>query len=90
MLFMSVFTYEPDKRDEVMKRRLDRGAMIPPGMKVLGEWSDVTGGRVFRLIEHNDARLGLAASAPWTDLGKIEIFSVMPTEEALELAKSRG
>ena len=86
MLFMSIFTYEPEKRDEVVKRRAEKGAMIPDGMKVLGEWSDVSGGRVFRLVEHDDPMAGLAASLAWNDLGKIEVVGVIATEESVKMA----
>jgi len=89
MLFMSIFTYEPEKRDEVIKRRAEKGAMIPEGMKVLGEWSDTSGGRVFRLVEMDDPKVGLAASLAWSDLGKIEIVPVMATEESIQVATKR-
>jgi hypothetical protein len=32
MLFMTVFTYEPSARDEVIHRRVEKGAMVPKGM----------------------------------------------------------
>ena len=85
MLFMSVYTYEPAQRDEVIKRRAEKGAMAPPGMKIIGEWSDVTGGRVFRLVEVDDPRVMLGASAAWADLGKVESVPVMETEEVMKL-----
>ena len=85
MLFMSVYTYEPAQRDEVIKRRAEKGAMAPPGMKIIGEWSDVTGGRVFRLVEVGDPRVMLGASAAWADLGKVESVPVMETEEVMKL-----
>lgn len=89
MLFMSIFIYEPEKRDEVIKRRAEKGAMIPEGMKVLGEWSDTSGGRVFRLVEMDDPKVGIAASLAWSDLGKIEIVPVMATEESIQVATKR-
>ena len=85
MLFMSVYTYEPAQREEVIKRRAEKGAMAPPGMKIIGEWSDVTGGRVFRLVEVDDPRVMLGASAAWADLGKVESVPVMETEEVMKL-----
>ena len=85
MLFMSVYTYEPAQREEVTKRRAEKGTMAPPGMKIIGEWSCLTGGRVFRLVEVDDPRVMLGASAAWADLGKIETFPVMETEEVMKL-----
>lgn len=85
MLYMSIFTFNPEKRDEAVKRRTEKGAMVPEGVTVLGEWSSIGGGRVFRLVEIADARAGFAASFAWSDLGKIEHVPVMETEEVLKL-----
>ena len=89
MLFMSIYTYEPEKREAVIKRRAEKGAMAPPGMKIFGEWSDITGGRVFRLVEVDDPRVMLGASAAWADLGKIESVPVMQTEEVMKLVSGK-
>jgi hypothetical protein len=35
MLYLSVFTYEPEKRAEVVRKRLDVG-LQSPGVKILG------------------------------------------------------
>jgi hypothetical protein len=85
MLFMVVFTYEPKEREAVIKRRMEKGEMKPPGMKKVGEWSYLGTGRVFELVECDDPRAMLGASAAWADLGKIEAFPVMETEEVMKL-----
>ena len=89
MLFMSTYTFEPGNREAVVRRRMEKGAMAPPGMKILGEWSVVTGGKVFRLVEVDDPRAMVGASAAWADLGKIETVPVMPTEDMLKLLQSK-
>jgi len=89
MLFMTVYTYEPKDREAVIKRRAEKGAMAPQGMKIVGEWSALTGGRVFRLVEVDDPRVMLGATAAWADLGKIESIPVMETEEVMKLFSSR-
>ena len=89
MLFMTIYTYEPKDREAVIKRRAEKGTMAPPGMKVVGEWSALTAGRVFRLVEVDDPRAMLGATAAWADLGKIESVPVMETEEAMKLFASR-
>ena len=48
MLFMVIFTWEPGKTEEVIKRRAR--AEDPEGLKVIGEWADLQGGRAFRLV----------------------------------------
>lgn len=39
MLFMTIFTWEPDKTDEVIKARaeIDKEVLNPKGMKTIGE-----------------------------------------------------
>ena len=88
MMFMTVFTYPPERRDEVIKRRIDKGSMIPEGVKSLGEWSDMGGGRVFRLtdVATDDLKVLLAASRAWNDLGKVELVPVVETEQAIKVA----
>jgi hypothetical protein len=89
MLFMTIVTYEPGKRDEVIKRRMEKGAMTLKGMKIKGEWSPIGGGRVFRLVELEDPKVGFEAAFAWSDLGKIEIIPVLETEQALKSIKSK-
>jgi hypothetical protein len=88
MLFLSIFSYEPANRDVVIKKRMEKGPMAPKGVKVIGEWSAIAGGKVFRLAEIENAAAGLAAVRAWSDLGKIEMIPVLPTEEVLKLAAS--
>lgn len=57
------------------------------GVKILGEWLDLSGHRVFRLFEAEDD-VHLAASVfNWSDLGVAEIIPVMETEKALKFLK---
>ena len=84
MKFMVVYTYDPKDRDAVVKKRMG-GEPKPPGMKTLGEWSYLGGGRVFELVECDNPRAMLGASAPWAGMGKIELFPVMETDEVMKL-----
>lgn len=85
MQFMVIFTYEPDQRDEVIARRMELGGELPEGMKLIDEWSQIGGGRVFRVIEGEDAKPALLASHAWSDLGKLEIIPVVNSEKAMQL-----
>ena len=86
MLFMAIFSYAPEDRNLVIERGLG-GRDKEAGVKVLGEWFDVSGHRVFRLFEAED-EVHLAVSIfNWTDLGVAEIIPVMGTEKALKLLK---
>ena len=52
---MAIAVYEPEKRNEVIKRRQARRAIEPPkGAKRIGEWSVIGGGKVFMLIDVED------------------------------------
>jgi len=86
MLFMAVFTYEPQDRDQVIKRRID-GLGNPRGVTVKGEWFDISGHRVFRLFEAEDGAHVAASFYDWTDLGVAELIPVVETEFALKLLK---
>jgi len=86
MLFMAIFNYSPEDRNLVIERGM--GATDKDiGVKVKGEWFDISGHRVFRLFEADD-EIHLAASIyGWTDLGVAEIIPVMDTDKALKLLK---
>jgi len=89
MLFMCIYTYEPKEREAIIKRRLEKGAMAPPGVKIIGEWSSLAGGRAFRLAESNDPMAMAEATAAWADLGKLEVFPVIEMEERMKYISSK-
>ncbi len=85
MLFMTVYTYEPENREAVIKQRAEKGGLVPPGVKIMGEWSAVGAGRVFRLVEADSVPVLLAAVHPWASLGKVETYPVMPVDDVIKL-----
>lgn len=85
MLYMTIFTYEPEMRDKVIERAVTKGTMIPEGARSLGQWSDTSGGRVFRLIEMDDPAVAYQGTYAWSDLGKIEVAPVIDTEDLLRM-----
>ena len=80
MHYMIIYKFDPEKRDAVIKRRVEKGPMVPKGMRVLGEWSDITGLRIFKVVEVNDPHTALAAAGAWNDLGRTEIVPVIETD----------
>jgi hypothetical protein len=90
MLFMSIYTFEPAKRNEIIKRRMERGTALREGVKVIGEWTDLGGGRGFLLIEAEDPKVLMAGTLVWGDLMEIESVPVIQTEEVMQLAKAPG
>jgi hypothetical protein len=89
MLFMTVYTYEPGNREAVIKQRAEQGGFVPPGVKIMGEWSAVGAGRVFRLVEADSVPALLAAVHPWANLGKVKTYPVMPVDDVIRLLKSK-
>ena len=87
MLIMDIATYEPDKAEDVIKRRMEE--KIPEGVKLIGEWLDIAGGRAYRLVEVADPRLLFAMTSFWIGFVKKELVPVMETEEAMKLMPRR-
>jgi hypothetical protein len=84
MLFMSVYTYEPAQREEIVKRRAEEGLSTPEGIKLIGQWSYASGGRVFTLFEADDPLVMAQWSNPWNNFGNLETFPVIDTEELIK------
>lgn len=87
MLFMSIYTYEPEKRNEIIKRRLERGTGAAPGVKVVSEWIALAGHRGFMIFEAQDPKAVMATTLVWSDLLRFESVPVMEAEEVMKLAK---
>jgi len=87
MLFMAIFTYDPEKREAVIKRRAEKGP-ITTG-KIIGEWGAIAGGRIFRVVEQDDPKAGLAACMAWSDLGQLELIPIMTSEDIVKAAASK-
>jgi hypothetical protein len=83
MLFMAVFTYQPEHRDEVIRRRAEKGPLVPNGVTVLGEWSYIGSGRVLRLIEVEDSAAAVGAEMAWTDIGDLEVLPVVEVDKIM-------
>jgi hypothetical protein len=84
MLFLGIFTYAPEDRDQVVERRLTT-MKKDQVVEIKGEWFDVSGHRVFRLFECDDDAHLAASTFYWGDLGVAEIIPVMETERAVKL-----
>lgn len=81
MFFMAIFSWEPEKRDEVLKRRATE--KIPEGMELVDEWVCISGNRVFRLFKASKPEVILMTSFFWNDIGEVELIPVMRAEEVL-------
>ena len=88
MLFMTTYSFEPAQKNEIVKRRMERGSGAPEGVKVVGECISTDGLDGFLLIETNDARVLMAGAGGWNDLMRLNTTPVIPAEEALAFVKS--
>ena len=88
MLFMVIFNYEPQNRDEIVKRRMEKGPLIPEGVKTIGEWTGIGGGRVFRVAEATDPAEMMKGVMAWGDLGRVEVIPVMDSESVMKMWES--
>ena len=85
MLLMGIDTWAPAQRDEIFKRLMEKGNMVPDNVKILGQWADVSGCRSFILCETDDEKALAQWGLGWSDLIKSEIAIVMNTEDATKL-----
>jgi hypothetical protein len=89
MQFMTIVTYDPDKRDDMIKRRLEKGAMASDKAKLLGEWSYLGGGKTFRVVDVEDPEAILEVALAYSDLCRIEMIPVIETETGMEVVKKQ-
>ena len=87
MLFIGVTTWTPENRNEVVKRRLEKGLMVPEGLKIINRWTGVTGGKSFSLFEADSADDIFAWVYAWSDIAKFEIIPVMESEKVIQAIK---
>ena len=83
MLFINMYTWEKEKRNEIIQRRLEHGRMTPEGVTVLGEWTAISRNIGFTLFEADDASLLTKANLVWSDLINLETLIVLDTEKDL-------
>jgi hypothetical protein len=81
---IAIFSFDPQKFDEVVERRKQEQGSACGKTKILGEWCDTKNGRVVRLVQGGDFGTVLAAYRMWSDLGKLEIFPVMDMTELID------
>jgi hypothetical protein len=88
MPYMNILTWVPESRDAIIDRANKIG-MEHEGIKVIGTWADLNGGRVFQLTEEaTDPKLSIKANHTWNDLMKIEAVPVMDAGEFLKILRS--
>jgi len=87
MLFLVTYSYDPENRNEVLKRRAEQGAGFTSNTKVIGEWSNVGGGGGLVIAETDDPLAIAQTARGWSDLVRFTIVPVVDTEQMMKLAK---
>lgn len=90
MMYMYLLNWEPEERDAVIERARKIG-LDHEGMKVIGTWSDVAGGRCFQLCDvpdDIDPALILKANFAWNDIMEIERVPVMDATVMMNMTEN--
>jgi hypothetical protein len=83
MLFMTVATWKTEDRDAILKRRAEKGAMIPEGVKLIGEW--VGGPYVVRVFETDKQEAITLGTLAWSDIMDVRTYPAMESENVMKL-----
>jgi Domain of unknown function (DUF3303) len=81
---IAIFTFDPQKFDEIVERRKQEHVSARGNTSILGEWCDTRKGRIIRLIESGDSEEIIAAYRMWSDFGTLEIFPVTDTNDLIK------
>jgi hypothetical protein len=87
MLFMTIVSWEPEKKEEMRKRLAEKGTVT--GGKILGQWSAVAGGKSFRVVDLDDPKAGAAVCNIWNDIAKLEVIPILESQEMMKLASKK-
>jgi hypothetical protein len=90
LLYMTILTWDPEKRDAVIERANKIG-FEHPGGKTIGTWVEANGGRTFQLLDlprDMDPMLSIKHNFAWNDIMKIESFPIIDASEMLKILAS--
>ncbi len=85
MKLVTIWSYPPEKRDAIQARFKETGGDTPPaGIKLLGRWHAISGGKGVHVCECDDPLLLSKWAQTWSDLLSIEIYPAIDDEEAIK------
>lgn len=85
MLLMDIITWEP--KDAWKVGELYSNYEYPKGIKVIDEWTDLTGYRTFVIYESEDEKTYASSVLPFIGMCKFETFPVMKLEKFMQIAQ---
>src|SRR5688572_2209373 len=90
MKFILTFTLPAEARDLAIARFLETKGQPPPGVTLLGRWTqlDLCGG--FVLLESEDPKALTAFAHGWSDLLELTLAPVLEDQELSEVLRRAG
>ncbi|WP_440948102.1 DUF3303 domain-containing protein [Methanosarcina sp. T3] len=85
MLLMDIITWEPKDSEKVKSCYMNYE--YPKDLKVIDEWMDLAGYRMFLIYETDDEKVYAAANLPFIGLCRFETFPVMKAEEYMQMVQ---
>jgi hypothetical protein len=82
MLFVDIITWEPKDNDEVLKRFMKWE--YPEGIKVVGEWSDLSSCRHIVVYDAKSADAYMACTYPWIGICRFDSFPAMAPDDIMK------
>jgi hypothetical protein len=82
---MDIITWEP--KDSWKVAELYSNYEYPKGIKVIDEWTDLTGYRTFVIYESDDEKTYASSVLPFMGLCRFETFPVMKLDKFMQLAQ---
>jgi hypothetical protein len=88
MLLMDIITWEP--KDSAKVGDLYMNYEYPKGMKVIDEWIDLTGYRMFVIYETDDNKIYALSVSPFIGLCRFETIPVMKADKYMQMAQKHA
>jgi len=85
MLLMDIVTWEPKDSEKVAE--LYANYKYPENIKVINEWFDLTGYRLFVVYEADDEKTYASSVLPFMGFCRFETFPIMKAEKYMQLAQ---
>lgn len=85
MLLMDIITWEP--KDSLKVANFYANYEYPKGIKVIDEWTDLTGYRMFVIYETADEKTYAASVLPFIGLCRFETFPIMKLDKFMQMAQ---
>ena len=90
MKFILTFTIPPQTRDTAIARFLETGGRPPPGVTLLGRWTQLDLCSGFVLIDSEDAKALTAFAHGWSDVVELTMAPVLDDQELSDVLRRAG